>query len=163
MSWRVARAILTLPFVATVVIPAVIVASGGGSVWDLGVGVRVVAIAAGLLLIAADLGLFVTTVRLFAIKGNGTLAPWDPPQRLVVCGPYRYLRHPMIAGVLLVLAGETLVLAATAIAIELGLFVAVNAVYLPLVEEPALVRRFGPDYQRFMDRTPRWLPRLARN
>ena len=39
--------------------------------------------------------------------------------------------------------------------------VAVNMVYLPLVEEPALARRFGDDYLRYMERVPRWLPRLG--
>ena len=162
MTWRVARAILALPFVATVVIPAVILATGGGWAWELSDGARVATIAGGALLIAGGLALFATTVRLFATEGRGTLAPWDPPERLVVRGPYRYLRHPMITGVSLVRAGEALVFASSAIAIELAAFVAVNALYLPLVEEPALVRRFGPDYERYMDVVGRWLPRRPR-
>jgi protein-S-isoprenylcysteine O-methyltransferase Ste14 len=40
--------------------------------------------------------------------------------------------------------------------------VAVNLLYLPLVEEPALVRRFGPDYERYMAEVGRWLPRIRR-
>jgi protein-S-isoprenylcysteine O-methyltransferase Ste14 len=160
VSWRVARAILALPFVATVVIPAIILAAGGGSAWDLSGAARAATIAAGTLLICGGLALFVSTVRLFATVGRGTLAPWDPPRELVIRGPYRYLRHPMITGVSLTLAGEALVFASTAIAIELALFVAVNLVYLPLVEEPALVRRFGSDYERYMDEVGRWLPRL---
>jgi protein-S-isoprenylcysteine O-methyltransferase Ste14 len=35
----------------------------------------------------------------------------------------------------------------------------VNAVYLPLVEEPRLVRRFGREYEEYTRRVPRWLPR----
>lgn len=66
----------------------------------------------------------------------------------------------MISGVALVLAGEVLLARSTGIAIWLAGFVAVNALYLPLVEEPALVRRFGDDYKRYMERVPRWLPRL---
>jgi protein-S-isoprenylcysteine O-methyltransferase Ste14 len=162
MSWRVARAILALPFVATVVIPALILASGGGWSWDLDGGVRAATIVLGALLVAAGLSLFVATVRLFATEGEGTLAPWDPPRRLVVRGPYRYLRHPMITGVSLTLAGEALIFASTAIAIELAIFVAVNLAYLPFVEEPALVRRFGPEYERYMDEVGRWLPRPRR-
>ena len=68
----------------------------------------------------------------------------------------------MITGVSLMLAGEALVFASTAIAVELAVFVAVNAIYLPLVEEPALVRRFGAEYERYMDEVGRWLPRLRR-
>jgi protein-S-isoprenylcysteine O-methyltransferase Ste14 len=160
VSWRVARAILALPFVATVVIPAIILAAGGGWSWDLAPGARAATVALGALLVGAGLSLFVATVRLFSSEGRGTLAPWDPPERLVVKGPYRHVRHPMISGVALTLAGEALIFASTAIAIELALFVAVNALYLPLVEEPALVRRFGDDYRRYMAHVHRWIPRL---
>ncbi len=157
--WRVAGAILPLPFMAAVVVPALILA-GGGSEWDLGEAARVATVAAGAIAVAIGLVLFVSTVRLFASVGHGTLAPWDPPERLVIRGPYRYLRHPMISGVALTLAGEALVAGSTGIAIWLACFVAVNAVYLPLVEEPGLVRRFGVDYERYMANVGRWLPRL---
>jgi protein-S-isoprenylcysteine O-methyltransferase Ste14 len=160
-AWRIALAILPLPFVVTVIIPTAIIAAGGSSDWGLDGASRAATIVAGLALGAVGLSLFVWTVRLFAALGRGTLAPWDPPERLVVAGPYRYLRHPMIASVALVLAGEAIGLAATGIAVELGAFVAINAVYLPLVEEPALMRRFGADYERFIGHVPRWLPRLT--
>jgi protein-S-isoprenylcysteine O-methyltransferase Ste14 len=160
MTWRVARAILAMPFVATVVIPAIILAGGGGWSWELGDGARAATIAVGALLVGSGLALFVATVRLFATEGGGTLAPWDPPRKLVIRGPYRHLRHPMITGVALVIAGEALLFASTAIAVELAVFAAVNAVYLPLVEEPGLIRRFGADYERYMDEVGRLLPRL---
>jgi protein-S-isoprenylcysteine O-methyltransferase Ste14 len=156
----VAGAILPLPFLVTVVIPAVLVAGGGAASWGLDGAGRLVAIASGVVLIAAGLGLFVWTVRLFAEIGRGTLAPWDPPERLVVAGPYRHLRHPMISGVAFVLAGETLALESTGIAIVWAAFVTINALYLPLVEEPGLVRRFGPEYERYMANVNRWVPRL---
>ena len=143
-----------------VLIPAAIIAGGGATGWELEGIARAATIVLGVGLIAAGLAVFVWTVRLFAHLGRGTLAPWDPPERLVVAGPYRYLRHPMITGVALVLAGETLALGSTGIAVVLGVFVAINALYLPLVEEPALVQRFGPDYERYMLNVGRWIPRL---
>jgi protein-S-isoprenylcysteine O-methyltransferase Ste14 len=157
---RVALAILPLPFTVVVVVPAAILLSGGSD-WELDGAARLIVAAAGAGALALGLGLFAATVRLFASLGRGTLAPWDPPRRLVVAGPYRRWRHPMISGVALALAGLTLIARSTGIAIELAIFVAVNAVYLPLVEEPALVRRFGDDYVRYMERVPRWLPRLG--
>ena len=60
----------------------------------------------------------------------------------------------MISGVALTLAGEALAFESTGIAIWLAGFVAVNALYLPLVEEPSLVRRFGSDYERYMAAGP---------
>jgi protein-S-isoprenylcysteine O-methyltransferase Ste14 len=155
---RVALAILPLPFVATVVVPALCLALSDSG-WDLEGAARAITFVAGAVLVFAGLLLFVTTVRLFASVGHGTLAPWDPPERLVVRGPYRRLRHPMITGVAFVLAGEALVFESTAIAIVLAVFVAANAVYLPLVEEPRLIARFGSDYERYQHHVPRWLPR----
>jgi protein-S-isoprenylcysteine O-methyltransferase Ste14 len=156
---RVAIAILPLPFVVVVLIPAAILLSRGSD-WQVDGAALVVLIVIGAAALALGLALFIATVRLFASEGRGTLAPWDPPRRLVVAGPYRRFRHPMITGVALSLAGLALISRSTGIVIELAVFVAANALYLPLVEEPALVRRFGDDYISYMERVPRWLPRL---
>ena len=86
------------------------------------------------------------TIRLFVAVGEGTIAPWDPPQRLVVRGVYRHVRNPMITGLCLVLLGEALLAASLPL---LGLFafgVIINVIYIPLSEEPGLARRFGDDY-----------------
>jgi protein-S-isoprenylcysteine O-methyltransferase Ste14 len=157
---RIAAAILLLPFVVTVLVPAAIVVGGGADDWGLEGLARAATVALGVALVACGLGLFAWTVGLFARIGRGTLAPWDPPGRLVVAGPYRHLRHPMITGVALVLAGEAVALGSTGIAIVLAAFVAINALYLPLVEEPALARRFGAGYERYTENVPRWRPRL---
>jgi protein-S-isoprenylcysteine O-methyltransferase Ste14 len=110
-------------------------------------------------LIAAGLALWARTVALFAKVGQGTLAPWDPTRRLVVRGPYRHVRNPMISGVISILFGEAALLGSPPLlAWALGFF-AVNAVYIPLAEEPGLVRRFGDDYVRYRENVPRWLPR----
>src|SRR5213083_245947 len=63
---------------------------------------------AGMLLVG--LALFAWSVYNFATRGRGTLAPWDPPRALVVSGPYRYVRNPMISGVIFITFGEALVL-----------------------------------------------------
>jgi protein-S-isoprenylcysteine O-methyltransferase Ste14 len=152
-AWRQIRAIGPLPFTATVVVP-VIIAVGGDPEFAWWRAVL------GAIPIAAGLTLMYRTITLFARVGDGTLAPWDPPRRLVVEGPYRRWRHPMISGVALILSGETLVMWTPPMLIWLAAFVAVNAVYLPLVEEPRLVRRFGADYEDYRRRVPRFLPRL---
>jgi protein-S-isoprenylcysteine O-methyltransferase Ste14 len=101
-------------------------------------------------------------VRLFATVGESTLAPWDPTHRLVVLGPYRHVRNPMITGVISMLLGEAALLGSwPLLAWALGFF-GVNAIYMPLVEEPGLVRRFGDDYVRYRQNVPRWLPRPRR-
>ncbi len=151
--WRHARAVLLLPAMLAVVIPAIIV-------WRDGVDVELVPAVLGCLLIVAGLELVAWTVRLFVSVGRGTLAPWDPTSRLVVRGPYRHVRNPMITGVACILAGEAALLGSWSVLILLAIFAAVNAIYMPLAEEPGLRRRFGVDYDAYRANVPRWLPRL---
>lgn len=54
-------------------------------------------------------------VRDFYVQGEGTLAPWAPPERLVVVGPYRWSRNPMYVSVLLVLLGWAAAFASAAL------------------------------------------------
>ena len=114
-------------------------------------------------LVAAMLGLVlaVSTVRLFLTLGEGTPAPWDPPQKLVIAGPYCHVRNPMITAVLLILVGETLFFQSSAIGVWLLLFFCINGVYFPLSEEKGLERRFGDAYLRYKQNVPRWLPRMS--
>ena len=115
--------------------------------------------ATGLLLFAAGLALFVWCVVLFARVGRGTLAPWDPTCRLVVVGPYRHVRNPMITAVCTMLAGEALFFHSARIGEWLLLFVVINHTYFLLLEEPGLLARFGEEYVRYREAVPRWLPR----
>jgi protein-S-isoprenylcysteine O-methyltransferase Ste14 len=143
-----------------IVVPAIIVLPDGVDVgWGLPVALAALTVALGAALIATGLFLWLQTVRLLARVGRGTLAPWDPTQRLVVRGPYRHVRNPMISGVMFVLLGEAALLGSTGLLIWFAAFFAINAVYMPLVEEPGLERRFGDDYLRYKAHVPRWLPK----
>jgi protein-S-isoprenylcysteine O-methyltransferase Ste14 len=118
-------------------------------------------LAAGLALVAGGLWLMVQTVRLLIVDGQGTLAPWDPTQRLVVRGIYRHVRNPMITGVIAIAMGEAAVFASGALLAWAALVTLVNVIYIPLLEEPGLVQRFGADYETYRRNVPRWLPRRA--
>jgi protein-S-isoprenylcysteine O-methyltransferase Ste14 len=152
--WRHVRAIGLLPFVVTVVVPGLLLWQSGADLaaWPLAfLGVALTAL--GLVLVA-------WTVALFARVGRGTLAPWDPTSRLVVVGPYRHVRNPMISGVLAILLGEAALFASVTLLLWFAVVFAVNAVYFPLVEEPGLRRRFGLEYDAYRANVPRWLPRV---
>lgn len=115
----------------------------------------------GLVLAAAGLMLAAWTARLFLTLGRGTPAPWTPPRRLVVAGPYRHVRNPMITGVLLMLAAESLLFGSWPIVGWMLVFFFVHGVYLTRAEEPGLERRFGEDYRRYKANVPRWIPRAS--
>ena len=90
-------AIALLPGIVTVAVPAALLSGAELAPWPLAL--------AGAAVLAFGVGMIAWTVALFAGVGQGTLAPWDPPERLVVRGPYRYVRNPMITGVVSVLLG----------------------------------------------------------
>ena len=159
-AWRQLAAIGPLPFTVAVLIPALLVALFGGELgWGLPGIATAAVVQAGTIALIAGVALVWRTVSLFGSIGEGTLAPWDPTRRLVVRGPYRHVRNPMITGVGLVLLGEALVLGSPAIVAELGIFALANGLYIPLVEEPGLIRRFGDEYLAYRAAVPRWIPR----
>jgi protein-S-isoprenylcysteine O-methyltransferase Ste14 len=106
------------------------------------------------------LALFAASLRHFAIHGLGTLAPWDPPRRLVVRGPYRYVRNPMISGVIFMLCGLALGLRSAPHATWAAGFMAATFLQIPLLEEPQLEARFGSAYRRYRSAVPRFVPRM---
>ena len=153
-------AIMALPAMAILAVPLAICLAGRV---EPGWGLSRVAAAAvtilGAALVAVGLMLVARTIALFARVGQGTLAPWDQTRRLVANGPYRRVRNPMISGVFTVLTGETLMLGVPEMALWTAGFGMVNAIYIPLVEEPRLVKRFGADYLDYKRHVPRWIPR----
>jgi len=156
------RAVALLPFMATVAIPGLIIyfTETTHLGWELFVSLRFVPFLIAALLMFLGLVLFGWTVSLFAAVGRGTLAPWDPTQQLVVQGPYRHVRNPMISAVLFILLGEAALLGSLPLVAWFLFFFALNQFYIPLFEEPDLERRFGDSYRLYRQHVPRWIPRL---
>ena len=142
MFWRLLKPVLILPGTVLVFVPAVILfacrttpyshklADPGHLFFWLGL----VAAATGIILA-------VWTVTLFITYGQGTPAPWDPPQKLLILGPYRYVRNPMITSVLFMLLSETLLLQSWPIFFWMFFFYLANAFYFPLFEERSLEKK----------------------
>jgi len=114
---------------------------------------------AGALLVASGSALYVTCAFWgFALRGQGTPAPIDPPKKLVVEGPYRFVRNPMYWSVVSVMLGEAIVFRALSVALcAAGLFAGAS-LFVILYEEPVLRRKFGAAYEDYCRRVPRWLP-----
>lgn len=129
---------------------APVLRAGADDWWTLGVGVALVLAGVGLRAWA-----IVTLGRYF--RRQVTI---EPGQSLVRRGPYRLLRHPSYAGLLLAFAGLGLALgswvsaAVAALTLFLGLLPRIR------LEERALARAFGPDYEDYASHTARVLPHV---
>ncbi len=155
------KAILILPGTGLVAIPSLILWGLEGTVFAAeAAGPSAAQFWLGLLAAAAGFSLIGWTMRDFARIGKGTPAPWDPPKALVVRGPYRHARNPMMTGVFCLLLAEALMSGSWGIAAWGAVFVTANLIYIPKWEEPALMKRFGDDYRLFKASVPRWIPAI---
>ena len=79
--------------------------------------------------------------------------------RIAVEGPYARIRHPQYVGLILVATGFLLQWPTL---LTVAMYPVLVGVYLRLamVEERQAIARFGAAYRRYMDRVPRFLPRL---
>src|SRR5690349_4822650 len=97
---RALLAFLALPTVVALIVPLFLLPEDR---WRLGGTI------AGWPVLALGILLLLICVRDFYITGKGTLAPWDPPKRLVTGGPYRFARNPMYVAVAGIVAGWSLI------------------------------------------------------
>ncbi|MFL5563215.1 MAG: methyltransferase family protein [Gemmatimonadaceae bacterium] len=143
--WSALTAFLILPGTVAFLVPLMMRPSGG----------RVHL--AGISLLVAGTGLLLWCVRDFYVAGRGSLAPWAPPENLVVIGLYRLSRNPMYLAVLIILCGW----AATFASRTLWIYAACVAVGFHLRvlfgEEPWLARTHGPQWTAYRARVPRWI------
>jgi protein-S-isoprenylcysteine O-methyltransferase Ste14 len=68
---------------------------------------------AGIVIGAAGAAVALWCIFTFTTIGRGTPAPFDPPRRLVIRGPYRFVRNPMYIGAGLALASAALFFGST--------------------------------------------------
>jgi protein-S-isoprenylcysteine O-methyltransferase Ste14 len=114
---------------------------------------------AGVIVGASGASLALWCIVTFVVIGRGTPAPFDPPRRLVVAGPYRLVRNPMYIGAALALAGAALFYVSWALLGYCAAFALTTHLFVVGYEEPALRASFGDDYLRYCERVRRWRPR----
>ena len=118
--------------------------------------------ALGWIVVAIGAAIGLPCVWELAWRGLGTPAPFDPPRKLVISGPYRFVRNPMYFGMGLVLIGEAIVfpnITLLMLGLTAALFLFVTAFEI-VYEEPTLRRTFGTDYEAYCRAVRRWIPRL---
>jgi len=161
MIARQLLSIAILPFTVTVMVPLWIARGEGIAVRPVAGAMEWVSVVVGAILLGAGLALFATSLRRFATEGEGTLAPWDPPRKFVITGPYRFVRNPMISGVILILLAESAMLRSRPHLWWALIFFAANLIQIPLMEEPMLRAKFGAPYEEYCRHVGRLVPRLT--
>jgi protein-S-isoprenylcysteine O-methyltransferase Ste14 len=114
----------------------------------------------GAVLLAAGLLVVGQAFVRFVVEGLGTPAPVAAPDRLVVGGPYRYIRNPMYVAMLAVVVGQALILGWPGLLMYAAALWLIVASFVRFYEEPTLARRFGARYEAYRRAVPAWWPRL---
>jgi protein-S-isoprenylcysteine O-methyltransferase Ste14 len=92
---------------------------------------------------------------------KGTPVPFNPPPTLVMTGPYRFVRNPMLTGVFLLLFGIGFAIKSLSLVVLFTpLFVLASVWELKEIEEQELVKRLGEEYVAYQQRTPMFIPRM---
>jgi len=112
----------------------------------------------GMLIGSAGAVVALWCIGTFARTGKGTPAPFDPPRKLVIRGPYRFVRNPMYTGAGLALAGAALFYESVFLLLYVGIFLLAAHLFVVLYEEPTLRRTFREDYEAYCHRVRRWRP-----
>jgi protein-S-isoprenylcysteine O-methyltransferase Ste14 len=101
-------------------------------------------------------------VRVWAIgyAGGSTRSYRLRAGRLVTAGPYNYVRNPIYLGNLLVGLGIVFVSGTWVALVVLAIVFSIEYGAIVSLEEEFLTRTFGDAYRQYVERVPRWLPRL---
>jgi protein-S-isoprenylcysteine O-methyltransferase Ste14 len=116
---------------------------------------------AGMIVVAIGTVIALWCVFTFVFIGKGTPAPFDPPRKLVVRGPYRFVRNPMYIGAGMTIAGAAVYYQSLSILSYTCLFFLITHLFVVFYEEPTLRRTFGDEYEAYFGRVRRWLPRRS--
>ena len=92
--------------------------------------------------------------------GKGTPLPIAPTQKLVVVGPYKYCRNPMILGAILYYSGISFYQHSFSTLFFTVLFFLSFVLYVKVIEEKEVIMRFGDEYLNYKDSTPFIIPKV---
>jgi protein-S-isoprenylcysteine O-methyltransferase Ste14 len=115
----------------------------------------------GVVLIAMGGSVVAWAFAQFATEGAGVPIPGEPnSQRLTVGGPYRYVRNPLYVASVVAITGQALLLSRPVLLIYAAAFLAITFFLVHWIEDPALARRFGQQFEDYRSQVPGWWPRL---
>ena len=110
----------------------------------------------GVLLIGIGIYLSIWADRLLKVK-NTTVKPFEKTTYFIQEGPFRFSRHPMYLGMVIILVGVAILLGSISPFIcSLGFFITMNIIFIPQ-EEKILKEAFGQDFINYKRRVRCWV------
>lgn len=154
---------LVLPIIVTILIPAIILILIELRTFVNLFNENLIVAIFGLIFLILGIILFIKCNYLFIKVGKGKLIPMKglKTQILIIKGPYRYVRHPMIISVIVILFGEGLLFGSLYILLWDLIFFIGNTIYLPFSEDKDLEKRFGKQFFEYKNSVRAWIPRLT--
>jgi len=104
-------------------------------------------------------GLIFGAVRQFAVEGDGTGFPYDPPKRLVTRGVYAYLSNPMQVGICLAMLWWGVVTASAAVSLSSAGAVILFIVFKDVCNGSCAIGEHDPNWALYQREVPKWIPR----
>ncbi|MCK4251743.1 isoprenylcysteine carboxylmethyltransferase family protein [candidate division WOR-3 bacterium] len=110
----------------------------------------------GILLLGIGIWLNLWADGLFK-KENTTVKPFEKSSALILEGPFRFSRHPMYLGMVIVLLGVAIILGSLiTFLMPIAFFISMQIVFIRH-EERALEQIFGQKYLDYKNRVRSWL------
>ena len=88
---------------------------------------------------------------------NTTVKPYGIPTTMIHEGPYKFSRHPMYLGFVVVLLGVAILLGnVLALLAPLAMFFTIEKIFVPY-EEKIMEEHFGEEYLEYKSRVRKWI------
>ncbi len=132
-------------------------------------GMRLIPMAGLRFTIAIGLALFGLLFGLWSVVVQNTVGRGGPlevaglavspkTQNLVVTGPYRYTRNPMLFGACVYYYAVAIYLNSVIAVVLVTLFVTLMLIFVKLTEERRLLKDFGNEYEEYRQRVSMFVP-----
>lgn len=99
-----------------------------------------------------------TALRDFALGGNGTPVPLEPPRKLITHGIYSYLRNPMQLSMTSLLLLESVFLASPWPALLALIGIIYSEGFARWSESADMLKRFGENWEKYRRSHRPWIP-----
>ncbi len=103
--------------------------------------------------------LLISALYQFAIEGGGTAFPYDPPEKLVTGGVYRYLSNPMQLGICLMMGWWGVVIQSGLVSISAFISLALFVVFKDVCNGSCAIGKNNRQWDEYQKRVPKWIPR----